>query len=271
MITFSYLIEQMALTLKDWLDYVYPILAQHWATRAIWSKHFLHVANHALNVIYNYQWYIRSWQHVKDVFISHSDSKHKWRLATRRPVERVDRFYTSTRSDVEWKIDVCECPEIPDDITCYSKCWCDPTCTAINMNRRLPQNELCAWEYKVSWSDQLWMWWLNWSIISAYVQSPTEVLRVSYYKWLKLLKSFDEVLPIPDSFLTAWAYFIAWIIVPSYWVMMQQQELNFMSMWRKELDSLRMHDNNFPDKVEFDKKYPVVEKQVSYSWFSYWQ
>ena len=53
---------------------------------------------------------------------------------------------------------------------------------------------------------------------------------------------------------------IAAICVPLYGIMMQQQDLNYRSLAKKELDSLKMADNVFPDQVRFDPQYPVFER-----------
>ena len=42
---------------------------------------------------------------------------------------------------------------------------------------------------------------------------------------------------------------------------MQQQDLNYRSIARKELDYLKMADNVFPEKTRFDPAYPTVAKQ----------
>ena len=72
--------------------------------------------------------------------------------------------------------------------------------------------------------------------------------------------SFDDILPFPDSFITARAYFVAWSITPMYGIMMQQQDLSYISIARKELDSLKMWDNIFHDNIRFDAEYPMEVK-----------
>ena len=52
---------------------------------------------------------------------------------------------------------------------------------------------------------------------------------------------------------------IAAMVVPLYGIMMQQQDLNYRSLAKKELDSLKMADNVFPHSIRFDPNYPVME------------
>ena len=42
--------------------------------------------------------------------------------------------------------------------------------------------------------------------------------------------------------------------------MMAQQDLNYRSIARKELDFMKMADNVFPDSTRFDPSYPFAEK-----------
>ena len=57
--------------------------------------------------------------------------------------------------------------------------------------------------------------------------------------------------------MTAFGYFIASIIVPMYGIMMQQQDLTYSSLARKQLDELKMADNDFPPEVRFNEEYPL--------------
>ena len=53
----------------------------------------------AINFIYSYNGYIRSWQHVKDAFVI--TGKQHLKLVTRWPVATVDKFYAAAYQDVD--------------------------------------------------------------------------------------------------------------------------------------------------------------------------
>ena len=53
---------------------------------------------------------------------------------------------------------------------------------------------------------------------------------------------------------------MAAMIVPLMGIMMQQQDLNYRSLAKKELDSLKMADNVFPQRAEFSPDYPFAAK-----------
>lgn len=250
----------MAYTARDALKFSYIYLSQHWATRALWTNNFMYALNTALNHIYNYEWYIRSWQHVKDAF--NITWKKHMRLVTRRPIQTVDKFWTWQWKDVEWSIAPCYCPDMEDDETCCAcECPCPPVCEDLKMTRVSPQNQLCDYEYKIAWSEIKWMWWLNGRIIHINVPLTVSWLRVTYRRWVKHITSRDEIIPLPDNFMNVLWLAIAASCVPLYWIMMQQQDLNYWSLFRKELDYLKKQDNVFPQKVVFNESYPFSWEQ----------
>lgn len=249
----------MAYTVRDALRFVYPLIWQHGATRAVWANNFLVMTNHALNMIYNYNWYIWSWQHTKDLFIIPNEDQLALRLVTSKPINTIDKFYTSNWTDIEQEFKPCKCTFDLPDVVCWSSCECDVPCNPLKLTKIRPQNNLCSWEYKIAWSEIAWQWWLQGRIIQVLLEKKVKQLWVSYWKWPVHVKSFDDIIPLPDNFMTAFAYFIAGMIVPMYWTMMQQQDLTFTSIARKQLDELKMADNDFPPKVEFDNTYPISE------------
>ncbi len=247
----------MSYTVRDALKFVYPIVWQHWATRAVGANQFIFAANHALNMIYNYQWFIWSWQHMKDIFILPSGNPQALRLVTRQPINTVDKFFSSNWNDIENSLRPCECEFDIEDVVCWTGCDCEPACTPVKLKKIRPQNSLCAGEFKVAWSELAGAGWLNGRIIHVYLQHPVEQLRVTYWRGVKHVTTFDEIVPLPDSFMTAFGYFIASIIVPMYGIMMQQQDLTYSSLARKQLDELKMADNDFPPEVRFNEEYPL--------------
>ena len=50
------------------------------------------------------------------------------------------------------------------------------------------------------------------------------------------------------------------MVVPLYGIMMQQQDLNYRSLARKELDYMKMADNIFPESTRFSPSYPAISK-----------
>ena len=253
----------MAYTARDALKFAYPLLSQHGATRAIWGNSFFYSLNTAINFIYSYNGYIRSRQHVKDAFVI-TGKKHM-KLITRWPVATVDKFFLSQWKDVDGTIRPCDCADdLPDDTyTCPCEIPCNwPECQPIKMRRVLPQNVLCENEYQVSWSEIKWMWGLDWRIIKVNLADVTNVnsLFVTYYRGPKHITGRDDIVPIPDSFMHILWYIIAAHTVPLYGIMMAQQDLNYRSIARKELDFMKMADNVFPDSTRFDPSYPFAEK-----------
>lgn len=186
------------------------------------------------------------------------------KLVTRWPVATVDKFYTSQWKDVDGSVAPCYCDDLPDDsYTCPCEIPCNgPECSPIKLTRILPQNVLCDNEYQVSWSEIKGMGWLDGRIIKVNLWDVTNLnyFRVTYYRGPKHITSWDEIVPLPDSFMHVLGYVIAAHVVPLYGIMMQQQDLNYRSIARKELDFLKMADNVFPESTRFDPNYPMISK-----------
>lgn len=70
------------------------------------------------------------------------------------------------------------------------------------------------------------------------------------------MEKFDDVVPLPDSFMHVVAWIIAGTVVPLAGTARQQEDLNYYSLYRKELDYLRKADNIVPKRIELDR--PVV-------------
>lgn len=265
----------MAYNVREWLHFVYWLIWQVGATAQLNPNSFLMYTNSALNMIYNYQWYIWTRQHFKDMFNLSSEDWTEYKMITRNPVLKADKFYTFDWKDVENPIqpseswtptDCWDCENLPW-IVCYeseSCCYNNPPCKDIELFENLPHNQLCANQFAITWGNQKWMWWLNQRIVHVKLQYPVSWLWMTYFKWFKHLTSFDDILPIPDAFITPRAYYVAWHITPLYGIMAQQQDLNFMSIARKEMDSLKMADNIWHDNMVFDPNYPLQEKNKTF-------
>jgi len=205
-------------TAKDVLWFAYMLISQHWATAWIWANNFLFALNSALNQIYNYWWYMRSRQHFKDSFTTNWSQMVT--LVSRHPIQTVDKFWTWPRTDVDWAITPwwCNCPQLPNlEWSCWCSCWCTVECKPLWMNKIMPQNQLCPWDYQISWSEIKWMWWMDGRIVKAYLPCNVNRVWMTYYRWPKHITNFDEVVPLPDSFVHILWRMIAWILVPLYW------------------------------------------------------
>lgn len=260
----------MAYTARDALKFAYVHLSQHGATRALWVSNFMYALNGAINHVYNYEWYVWSWQHVKDAFTL-TWKKHL-RLVTRWPIQVVDKFRTWERKDVMGTASPCDCPSIEDDsISCWCECFCPSECKDLPMVRIHPSNQLCPGEYKVNGSEIKGMWWLQWRIMEVYLPYDVTWLWVTYYRGPKHVTKRDDIIPVPDNFIHIIWYIIAAQCVPLYGIMMQQQDLNYWSIARKELDYLKKQDNIFPHKMIFNQDYPVTGEQLNSTAAGQWK
>ncbi len=250
-------------TLREWLKFAYPLIWQAGATASIGTEQFLATANSALNMVYNYLWYDRSWQHEKALFKLSSEDRTQRKLLTKHPVKKIDKFFSTRWVDVEKWATACnmDCDLKDPELLCQYDCGeCLVSCSPMEMAWVLPNNQLCVWQYQIWWWNFVpELWWQQWKIIRASLPKWVDTFWVTYFRWVEHMKSFDDIIPLPDSFITARAYFMAWYVVPLYWIMMQQQDLNYMSLARKELDSLKMWDNIRHEKIKYaHDKHPVV-------------
>ena len=86
-------------------------------------------------------------------------------------------------------------------------------------------------------------------------------LWVTYFRGVKHVTGRDDPIPLPDNFMHVLALLIAAQIVPLYGIMMEQQDLNYLALARKELDALKMQDNIFPKDMRFNPNYPFSGEQ----------
>lgn len=244
----------MAYTVKEAIQFAYPIVGQHWVSRLIGTNNLMMLVNQAISMIYNYWgFHIWSWAHRSDAFVL--DGKETWTLLSRRPVRKVDKFWTSAYRDID-KIteDPCVCPtptpETPVQPCCV--CNCTRPCEPLVLDEILPQNQLCAGQYQISWGFTPWQWGMDGRLVRVNTWKPVEVLWMTYFAWPLKLEKFTDLVPLPDSIV----YLIWWIIwamtIPMRWAARSQEDLNLMSLVRKELDALRAIDNIYPKRLKFD-------------------
>ena len=102
---------------------------------------------------------------------------------------------------------------------------------------------------------------LNGRIIKVNLMEEPTALRVTYFRGVKHVVNRDDIVPIPDNFIHVLALLVAAQIVPLYGIMLENQELNYLSQARKELDALKMQDNIFPSDMRFNPAYPFSGEQ----------
>lgn len=240
----------MAWTARDALRYVYPILTQYWATHALGNETFLSMINMAMLDIWTHRWHRRTRQHWKDNFTSLEDTPY--RLITTWPIRDIDRFYTWEMIKRDWFKEniLCTDCDIPQWYCApCSPCWCNG-CKPLDLYEVLPQNELCPWEYAITWSDFEWMWWFAWQIIRVFPKSPVDSLRVTYYREFKPVETFDDKMPIPLSFASVLAKLMAFYVLWRYWQFRIWEENNMFQFARQQLDELYEADQQNPKKMD---------------------
>ena len=238
-------------TVKELMSMTRPLINQHWATYAVGANQFIHLVNTALNMIYNYEGMHWSWEHRKDLF--NMNWQNQWALLSRRPVRKIDKFWTSNWTDVDkiW-LDKCYCNmNLPDKIiTPCCECNCVEECHPLDLKEILPQNKLCAMEYQISWSFIAGMWWLDGRIVKVDVGTlQVYDLWMTYFCGPVKMEKFSDIVPLPDSFMHVAMWIIAALVIPMYWIARQQEDLSLYSLYRKELDFLRKQDTIFMEKL----------------------
>lgn len=250
-------------TVKQFLHFLYPLVWQNWVTRLIGNWDLYYLVNQAINEIYNFQpekadhMFHRSWTHRKDLFHMSEDKKGMWVCFTRRPVRMIDEFWTSKWNDVyNLQEDKCYCDmNLPDTWiikSCACDCECRAPCEPLDLKKIRPQANLCPWTYQIAWWFTKWMWWLDWQIVRVNTWLNKDFwLWLTYYCWpLKVTKETDQM-PIPDSFMHIAAKIIAANCMPMSWETREQDDLQYYSTVRRELECLVKQDPEFPAKVEF--------------------
>ena len=258
-------------TVKQLMSLSYPLISQHWASYAVWPNQFIHLVNVAINMIYDYEGMHRSWQHRKDLF--NMNEQNQWALLSRRPVRKIDKFWWWNWKDVDKVgIDKCYCDmNLPDKIIkpCC-ECNCFEECKPLPLKEILPQNKLCAMEYQISGSFIAGMWGMDGRIVKVDLGNlAIDDLWMTYFCGPVKMEKFDDIVPLPDTYMQVAMWIIAALVVPMYWVARQQEDLTYYSLYRKELDYLRKHDtivmekltipqNHMPDVNDFLPTTPSV-------------
>lgn len=262
---FIILIQNMY-TVKEAFNFTYFLLWQQGLSRLVWPHNFMYLINWAVSMVYNYNWHTRSWSHRKDLF--NLNKQWQWVLLSRWPIRTVDKFWTWDWTDVDFlKEDACEWAcnmNLPDKtIRPCCECNCTKPCKPLDLKQIHPQNQLCAWQYQISWSFVPWMGWFDWRLVKVDLWNvQPELLWMTYYCWPIKLEKYDDIVPLPDSFMPVLWWIIAALVVPPRWAARQQEDLNYYSLYRKELDYLKALDNIYPTEVAmpettYTSQYPI--------------
>lgn len=244
----------MRYTVRDALQYCRPMLRQYGATHAIWTKSILFSVNHALLSIRNFQWYKRTRQHRHDMFADLTPNEN-WEvmLRTKHPVKSsvIDKFRWWYYKPIygKWS-EICDCPATePNPCSYYTPCTmctCDG-CKPLDYKMKLPHNRLCPGERQVGSGEVLdWMWGANGNFLLVKPKEALTQLMVSYYKWFEPVTTFDSILPIPNHFIQAFAYYMV----------AHTKDLTYMQLGNQALEMLKKEDNIYPSTMNFDQQYP---------------
>ena len=239
-------------TVRDAFKFCYPLIWQAWASYAVWPNQFLYLMNHAINMIYNYEGMHWTRQHRKDLFNMNWQSQGA--LLSRRPVRKIDKFRTAWWKDIDkiW-LDSCYCNmNLPDKVIwACCECSCPLPCKPLDLMEILPQNNLCANSYQISWSYVPGMWGLDWRIVKVDTgNTPINDLRMTYFCGPIKMEKFDDIVPLPDSFMHVLWWIIAALVIPMTGAWRQQEDLSYYKLYRNELDYLRKHDTIVPESID---------------------
>lgn len=150
------------------------------------------------------------------------------------------------------------------------ECNCFEECKPLPLKEILPQNKLCAMEYQISGSFIAGMWGMDGRIVKVDLGNlAIDDLWMTYFCGPVKMGKFDDIVPLPDTYMQVAMWIIAALVVPMYWVARQQEDLTYYSLYRKELDYLRKHDtivmekltipqNHMPDVNDFLPSTPSV-------------
>ena len=252
----------MNFTARDALKFARPFIWQYWSIYAFWTDSFLFILNTCIEMIYAENWYIWTWQHTKESYTNLvSDGDWAVTLLTKYPIKTIDRFYTWKMTPLQWVATACDCP-VPEPDPCnYTwawDCWCCCRSSAccctdgqeLDISQILPQNKLWCWDYQISTWDLPGMWGLSWRAIKFKPNGNISGLRVTYYRWPNSIKTFDDIVPLPQSRVAT----VLPLLISTF-VNIDRSGF-FYQLYAKKIEDLKKEDNVFPKKVQFDPNYP---------------
>lgn len=245
----------MAYTARDFLEFIYPIIWQQWSTRAVGSRWFLRIINMALDELYGYKWFSWSWQHRADAFTFRS-SDQPLTVRTRYPIRSMDKFWTGNFvGPVNWIVwsGICDDCAWLAGWPVYEPCdnYCCSNCQQIIFKEKRAHNKLCAGEYSIDRSTVMDMWgaggWRHISLLAPWI----EQIYVTYFCGVMHLKSYEDIIPLPDCFMRILAMLVCAYIIPHYGQSMQWQETSYRIEAQKNLEWEKENDKMSPDTLDF--------------------
>jgi hypothetical protein len=101
------------------------------------------------------------------------------------------------------------------------------------------------------------MWGLSWRIIRVKPMNNLQWLWVTYYRWPNFIKTFDDIIPLPQSRVATVLPFLMASIINT------DKSVFFSWLYSKKIADLKLEDNVFPKKIAFDQNYPFYWTSVS--------
>lgn len=242
-------------TLKQALHFLYPRIGHHWSNKSIGSEYsYLFAANDCLDFIYSYWGYKRSRLHYREVFVL-QDKKILY-LKTQFPISDIFNFYTTEFTTIHGWSWSCSCQCDTQTITSCNACSCDWGCIPINLAEKMPHEELCPWSYRIESSSIVGMWWMDGNVIAVMLPNwvRPQSLWVSYLRTPKHLKSYDDIVYLPQRFFGIFSLLMAEYIAPHYWQLLQWIENNYKAKAEERLQHLKIIDSHIPKDVILDLK-----------------
>jgi hypothetical protein len=92
------------------------------------------------------------------------------------------------------------------------------------------------------------LWWKNIRIHTESLASTG--LYVLYQRWFNLITSANDEFPLPDAYISAFAYMYAHFVIPPMWQYRQGDDTNFYNLAERELEYLKLRDNVFPKELK---------------------
>lgn len=243
-------------TLRQALHFLYPRVSQYGASKAIGSQSsYIFAANDCIDYIYSYGWYKRSWLSYREPFVVTWSSILY--LKTTYWISSINNFYTSQFASIHsWWSCNCACDDPCSVILtpACNKCICSWDCMPISLTEKMPHEDLCPGSYRIESSSITWMWWLDGNVIAIMLPSWMNIsnLWVSYIRTPTHIRSYDDILFMPDRYMGIFWLLMAELIAPHYWQFMQWAENQYKQKADERLQHMKMLDSHVPDWVSIN-------------------
>lgn len=236
------------MTIREVLEFCYVLVGAHGVTQAIGEDAIIPAVNLALINIYNYKWYLWSWQEYREAFTTIPSARAV--LTTRYPILNPNYllFHEGPAPSTDDIITWCE-PCVQSNWCTSCACSClDTACEPLKLDYQSPQDKLCAMQYQVSWGGRLgWLWGRIIRVDTG--RKKCNWLYVLYQRWFNLIKDANDEFPLPDNFISAFAYMYAHFVIPPMGQYRQGDDTNFYNLSERELEYLKLRDNVAPKSL----------------------